>query len=110
MPDIAIEQNDDISKIIDKMLGKDWKTKSELSQEEINTISIILTTVKRIDKNHGIKLTNIVTLIDDYLQLKISFKRKSRSETVRAISAELAQGPGGDEIENDAAKKFGRLF
>ncbi len=89
--DIQINEKSDIYELLQGLLGKDWETKTELSRDEITAINSLLTILDYSNHEYKLDISIFANSIIEFMKLKISLKRKSRSETVKVLAKTFEQ-------------------
>lgn len=86
------EEISDFAKVVERLLSsEDIELKTELSQNQINAISILTTFAEMYD------VISIKKLILTFLKLQVSKKRKSRREIVELMRSKFAEQ---DEVKD----------
>jgi len=86
------EEISDFAKVVERLLSsEDIELKTELSQNQINAISILTTFAEMYD------VISIKKLILSFLKLQVSKKRKSRKEIVELMRSKFAEQ---DEVKD----------
>ena len=98
--DISIQEQSDIRELLNGMLGKDWETKTELSKDEIVAINSLITIIDYAKKEYKLDISMFANSIYEYMKLKISLKRKSRSETVKVLAKTFERLEEKEDNEN----------
>ena len=96
--EISLQEQSEVKELLNGLLGKDWQTKTELTRDEIIAINSLLTIINYAKEQYNLDISILKTSISQFMQLKISLKRKSRNEAVQVLAKKYAEM--GEEDEN----------